>query len=152
MKVRSDFVTNSSSSSFILGFTNEDNIQNELQEGFNSWELDYLPTVYYDVMSAKRLTKEEVLARFYYELEWNAAFAVAQNKGIDLWSKWEWKHTDEAKSLIRERIDQIISDRQHMFDKFSVFVEVEYSDHDYSELEHEVMPSHKSCMIRFNHH
>ena len=152
MKIRSDFVTNSSSSSFILGFTNEDNIKYELVDGFNSWEMEYFGEVFNDVQEAQRLTKEEVVNKFYDELEWEAEYAVARKRGIDPWRNWDWRKTDEAQELIKEEIDKMISDRQYMFDKFSVFVEVEYSDHDRSELEHEVMPNHKSCIIRFNHH
>ena len=152
MKIRTDFVTNSSSSSFILGFTNEDNIKYELVDGFNDWEMQYYHIVFNDVNEAPRLTKEEVINRFYDELEWDASFIVAKRKGIDLWRNWNWKNTDEAQELIKEEIGAMIADRQYMFDKFSVFVEVEYSDHDLSELEHEVMPHHKSCMIRFSHH
>lgn len=152
MKIRTDYVTNSSSSSFILGFTNEDNIKYELVDGFNSWEMEYFGEVFNDVQEAQRLTKEEVIHRFYDELTWDASFIAARRKGIDLWRNWDWKYTDEAKELIKEEIDKMISDRQYMFDKFSVFVEVEYSDHDCSELEHEVMPHHKSCIVRFNHH
>lgn len=152
MKIRTDFVTNSSSSSFILGFTNEDNIKYELVDGFNDWEMRYYNTVLNDVNCAVRLTKEEVINRFYDELEWNAANIVARRKGIDFWRNWEWHKTDEAKILINEEIGNMIADRQYMLDKFSVFVEVEYSDDIYSELEHEVMPNHKSCIIRFSHH
>ena len=80
MKVRSDFVTNSSSSSFILGFTNEDNIKNELIDGFCDWEMRYYPMVFDDVKNAKRLTKDEVIAMFYEELEWDALHIVARRK------------------------------------------------------------------------
>lgn len=152
MKIRTDFVTNSSSSSFILGFTNEDNIKYELVDGFNDWEMHYYNRVFNDVNDAQRLTKEEVISKFYEELEWNAAYVVAKRKGIDFWGNWKWRQTDEAQGLIKEEIDRMIADRQYMFDKFSVFVEVEYSDHDFSELEHEVMPYHKSCIVRFSHH
>ena len=152
MKVRSDFVTNSSSSSFILGFTSEESIKYELFDGFNDWELKYFSQVFDDVQKARRLTKDEVFEKFYYELEWEAGYAVARKMGIDPWRDWNWRKTGEAQELIKEEIDKMISDRQYMFDKFSVFVEVEYSDDIFSELEHEVMPDHKSSIICFNHH
>ena len=152
MKIRTDYVTNSSSSSFILGFTNEENIKYELFDGFNNWELKYFEEVFDDVQNAQRLTKDEVFEKFYDELEWDAMHVAARKRGIDPWRNWDWRHTDEAKELIKEEIDKMISDRQYMFDKFSVFVEVEYSDHDRSELEHEVMPHHKSSIVRFSHH
>lgn len=152
MKIRTDYVTNSSSSSFILGFTNEDNIKYELFDGFNDWELKYFTEVFDDVKSARRLTKDEVCEKFYDELEWDAMHIVARKNGIDPWRNWGWRHTTEAKNLIKEEIDKMIADRKYMLDKFSVFVEVEYDDHCNSELEHEVMPHHKSSIIRFSHH
>ena len=58
MKIRKGFVTNSSSSSFILGFTSEEDIKKEL-EAENLKE--YFDEVLEDVMRDTKLTKDEVL-------------------------------------------------------------------------------------------
>ena len=54
MKIRKGFVTNSSSSSFILGFTSEENIKKELEAEDLK---EYFDEVLEDVMRATKLTK-----------------------------------------------------------------------------------------------
>ena len=65
MKIRKGFVTNSSSSSFILGFTSEENIKKEL-EAENLKE--YFDEVLRDVTRGIRLTKNEILEEYSEEI------------------------------------------------------------------------------------
>lgn len=155
-KIRMDYVTNSSSSSFILGFTSEDNIYDELIAGFPKWAENYFLTVNRDVQSEKRLNKDEVIAMARKELQWNAEWNVRdayqrQNR-CSYREAWDYVGTDDGRSKIKAEIERYVNNIIKDMEGKSVFVEVEYDDHCNSELEHEIMPKVKSTIIRFSHH
>ena len=78
MKIRKGFVTNSSSSSFILGFTSEENIKKELEAEDLK---EYFDEVLEDVMRATKLTKDEVL-KYNPEFDYHL-----KNKWMATWIK-----------------------------------------------------------------
>jgi hypothetical protein len=156
MKIRSDYVTNSSSSSFILGFTSEENIYDELISGFPEWAENYLGIVCRDVQSEKHLNKDEVIAKAREELRWSAEYDV-ENKyrrknGCSYREAWDYLKTDEGKSEVEAEIERYVDNIIKDMDGKSVFIEVEYDDHCNGELEHEIMPEVKSTVVRFSHH
>ena len=156
MKIRTDYVTNSSSSSFILGFTSEENIDDELISGFPKWAESYLGTVCRDVHSEKHLNKDEVIAKAKEEFQWDARWIVRdryERTHRCLYSEaWDYVETDEGMSEVESEIKRYVDNIIKDMDGKSVFVEVEYDDHCNSELEHDIMPKVKSTIVRFSHH
>lgn len=156
MKIRTDYVTNSSSSSFILGFTSEENIYDELISGFPKWAENYLGIVCKDVQSEKHLNKDEVIAKAREEFQWDARWIVRdryeRKHRCSYREAWDYTETDYGKSEVEAEIKRYVDEIIKDMDGKSVFVEVEYDDHCNSELEHEIMPDVKSTIVRFSHH
>lgn len=156
MKIRSDYVTNSSSSSFILGFTSEENIYDELISGFPKWAENYLGIVCRDVQSEKHLNKDEVIAKAREEFQWDARWIVRdrykRTHRCRYSEAWDYVETDEGMSEVEAEVKRYVDNIIKNMDGKSVFVEVEYDDHCNSELEHEIMPKVKSTVVRFSHH
>lgn len=156
MKIRSDFVTNSSSSSFILGFTSEENIHNELFDGFPEWAAEYFYIVSRDVKSEKHLSKDEVIERARKEFQWNAEWEVQKEyerkHRASYREAWEYTDTAEGKAEVSAKIDHYINNIIKDMEGKSVFVEVEYDDGCDGELEYGVMPAVGVTIATFNHH
>ena len=76
MKIRSDFVTNSSSSSFILGFTSENRIKDELLKDSMSILVEHI--VLDDVLKAEKFGKEKVEKIIREELSYVARYRWLQ--------------------------------------------------------------------------
>ena len=123
MRVRKGFVTNSSSSSFILGFKDEDSIARTLAED-NVY--DYFSTIYQDCLDGH----------------------VSYNEIRKL------EKTDKNKERYEKKLNECIDSLRKEAEGKSVFVEVEYEDHDCigSQLEHEIVPSLNCCLRRISHH
>ena len=137
MKIRGDFVTNSSSSSFILAFYSESNIKETLCEVKDSKDFDI---IYQDCMKAEKLNLEQMLDIAYELIEDNVGFNM--------------EYGNEADDLdYDECIDRQWSAIKEAAGDNDVFVYLLYSD-DYgtAHLEQSVVPNLNCCIASFSHH
>lgn len=170
MKIRNDFVTNSSSSSFILSFKDEESIYDTLEEQFptdieecwSAGEEGYLQQLLDEIKDAKRYTKNDVISLIEYEsrymYEWLFRRQLTQC-GMSYSEKQEYLNTNEGKEELRKYTEGCIKERiKDAFEKIGddiVIVEVEHGDGGEGEdgvLENKILPELDCTVVSFSHH
>lgn len=153
MKIRKGFVTNSSSSSFILGFKSEESIKEELQK--ENLEEEYFEEILRDVTEATKLDREDVLEGYSEEIYYQTLWEIEDSLYVLYSKKLEIRKTEEFQEKLNKAITDRMSELEEDMQGYSVFVEINYSDEDglrYSTLEHHVAPNMNCCLAAISHH
>jgi len=157
MKIRTDYVTNSSSSSFIVGFESEGNIDSQLKESMINFPR--YEDVLHDIKS-HRITKEQALEVFKDEVKYDAEFYLQyeyeRKLGFDCLSFYDWLENEANKKAFDEavstKVDELYKEYEEKINACEYLAEVEYCDHTDGDLEHEIMPYLDCTIRRFSHH
>lgn len=171
MKVRNDFVTNSSSSSFILAFKSKEDGATRIAAMTSKYGSDYVSTLLADFMEATPIPvesfvdhiKDDAETQAYYRMSigdggwWSNSKPTFQN----LWMKnhpgatyKDYIESEEYKTELERRMKEITDELLAKISDKPYIVELEYEDHSDvgSTLEHEILPNWEHTVRRFNHH
>ena len=154
MKIRTDFITNSSSSSFIIGYNSEEELRQVLMVELPP---KYVNDVFLDIIS----NKENVDSALDYCID--ALKRRAENDvmesledGIGFDTAWDFqeKHPEDFQEMVKVRENDLIEECRAKASHYSQFSVVEYADDSYDgcALEHEIMPKFSRTIGIVSHH
>lgn len=159
MKIRSDFVTNSSSSSFIVAFSkgDRDYINNVLSSDPNMPKSRSLSWLIDDII-LNQVSKEKAIKDYPDAVHYLARYEVQDD--IERFHRftysqmYDWidSHKEEFDKMVEDKIQKWTAElTEKLKDKEFVSI-IEISDHDDCELEHDIMPKLACTMDRISHH
>lgn len=166
MKYRCDFVTNSSSSSFLLAFASKDDGTTQIANMDVYAEIR--DTLLRDFLGADPISPEDIESRFHDEMCYSVDHLVdcASDYWHDSQFKLDWiaSHLDakpydyyqspERKAKIEALANEEMKELKDEIAGRPYLVEIEYEDHTRvgADLEHEILPYQSFTVRRFSHH
>lgn len=149
MKIRYGFVTNSSSSSFILNFKSKHQVMEELLKDGATRDMAAAINnriLLHGIKLSKKELEQQLRTGYTTEAEYSAFFRSMRNGG-------KWEDSSLTEEELAEVEAKVKADMEKVKDgTFTVLLDVSDHDEEGSTLEHHVLPQAAALVTCFNNH